>query len=73
MRRAYLQDGAKANWGHLGDKWPWRGPGSGPALTHGHGSSGYFTAEGTSYLVEGGKKRRGLPGSLSESMELRSF
>lgn len=67
--RAFLQDGAKANWGHLGDKWSW----CGPALTRGHGSSGCFTVEGTSYSVEGGKKRRGLPGSLSDSMELLSF
>lgn len=73
MWRALLQDEAKANGGHLGDKWPWRGAGSGPALTRGHGSSGYFTAEGTSYWVEGGKKRRGPPGSLSDSMTLRSF
>lgn len=57
----------KANWGACGHD---KALVSSPGLTRGHVSSGYFTAEGTSYSVERGKKGRSLPGSLSASTEL---
>lgn len=61
----------------VGDKWGSCGRGSAlvsdPGLTRGHVSSDCFTAEGTSYWIEGGEKGHGLPGSLSASTELWSF